>query len=131
MTPAIQQSVQFACTPKVLFEMYLDSAKHAAATGEPARMSRRAGGKFTAFGGMLLGRNLLVVPHSLIVQSWRSTQFAKQDLDSTLVLSFWAQGRGARIELTHVNVADSDFAGVSEGWSKYYWIPWRAYLARR
>ena len=29
MTPAIQQSVQFACTPKVLFEMYLDSAKHA------------------------------------------------------------------------------------------------------
>lgn len=32
------------------------------------------------------------------------------------------------IELTHVNVADSDFAGVSEGWAKYYFIPWRAYL---
>jgi hypothetical protein len=26
-------------------------------------------------------------------------------------------------ELTHVNVADRDFAGVSEGWFKYYWIP--------
>ena len=37
---------------------------------------------------------------------------------------------GGRIELTHVNVADSDFAGVSEGWSKYYWTPWRAYLTR-
>jgi hypothetical protein len=47
------------------------------------------------------------------------------------VLSFWAQGKGARIELTHVNIADSDFAGVSEGWSKYYWIPWRAYLQRK
>jgi uncharacterized protein YndB with AHSA1/START domain len=34
-------------------------------------------------------------------------------------------------ELTHVKVADSDFAGVSEGWSKYYWLPWREYLDRR
>jgi hypothetical protein len=45
-----------------------------------------------------------------------------------LVLTFWAHGRGGRIQLTHVNVADSDFAGVSEGWAKYYFIPWRAYL---
>jgi hypothetical protein len=26
--------------------------------------------------------------------------------------------------------AESDFAGVSEGWSKYYWVPWRDYLTR-
>jgi hypothetical protein len=38
--------------------------------------------------------------------------------------------RGGRIELTHVNVADGDFAGVSEGWSKYYFIPWLSYLTR-
>jgi hypothetical protein len=32
------------------------------------------------------------------------------------------------IELTHVNVADTDFPGVSEGWSKYYRVPWRHFL---
>jgi uncharacterized protein YndB with AHSA1/START domain len=84
-----------------------------------------------AFGGALSGIILQVVPNRLIVQSWRSTHFAKQDLDSTLMLSFWPQRRGARIELTHVNIADADFAGVSEGWSKYYWVPWRAYLVRK
>ena len=57
------------------------------------------------------------MPGRLIVQSWRSSEFGRRELDSTLVL-----------QLTHVNVADSDFAGVSEGWSKYYFIPWRAYL---
>jgi hypothetical protein len=64
------------------------------------------------------------------VKSWRSTGFAKADMDSTLVLSFAAIRGGGRIELTHVNVADGDFAGVSEGWSKYYFIPWLSYLTR-
>jgi hypothetical protein len=39
--------------------------------------------------------------------------------------------RGGRIELTEVNVAERDFAGVSEGWSKYYFVPWREHLTRR
>ena len=86
------------------------------------------GARFAAFGGALSGTILQLVPNRLIVQSWRSTQFGKRDIDSTLVLSFWPDPGGGRIELTQVNVADSDFAGVSEGWSKYYWNPWRAYL---
>ena len=83
---------------------------------------------FEAFGGALTGTILQVAPNRLIVQSWRSTEFAKRDIDSTLILSFWPDGSGGRIELTHVNVPDSDFAGVSEGWSRYYWIPWRTHL---
>ena len=52
-------------------------------------------------------------------------------IDSILTLSFWPQGDGARVELAHINVADEDFAGVSQGWEKYYWTPWRAYLEAR
>jgi activator of HSP90 ATPase len=108
--------------------MYLDPKEHAAFTGSPVKIAARVGADFRAFGGALSGRVLQVIPNRLIVQSWRSTQFSKRDIDSTLVLTFWQLKSGARIELTHVNVADSDFAGVAEGWSKYYWIPWRAYL---
>ena len=50
-------------------------------------------------------------------------------LDSILVLTFWPEGKGSRIELVHVNVPEEDFAGISEGWAKFYWNPWRAYLA--
>ena len=28
------------------------------------------------------------------------------------------------------HVHDADFAGVSQGWEKYYWTPWRAFLLR-
>ena len=44
MTRAIQQSVEFRVSPEELFEIYLDSKKHSAATNTPARPPRRAPG---------------------------------------------------------------------------------------
>ena len=116
--------------PSRLYAMYLDPSEHSAFTGSTVTIANHAGAPFRAFDGALTGTILQVVPNRLIVQSWRSTEFAKRDLDSTLILSFWPDPAGCRIELTHVNVADTDFAGVSEGWSKYYWLPWRAYLEK-
>jgi len=130
MPRTVTLAVALPCPPARLYAMYLNPREHAAFTGAPVKIAARAGAHFEAFGGALTGTILQVVPKRLIVQSWRSTEFAKRDLDSTLVLSFWPDSAGGRIELTHVNVADSDFAGVSEGWSKYYWVPWRAYLEK-
>ncbi len=115
-------------TPETLFDMYLDPATHAAFTGFPVTIDRRPGAPFRAFDGSLSGMMLHVEPQRLIVQTWRSTNFADDDIDSVLVLSFWPEEGGARIELAQINVADRDFAGVSHGWEKYYWTPWRAYL---
>jgi uncharacterized protein YndB with AHSA1/START domain len=128
MPRTVTMAVHLPCSAARLYRMYLDPRQHAAFTGAPVKIAARAGAKFEAFGGALTGIILQVVPNRLVVQSWRSTHFARRDLDSTLVLSFWPEKGGGRIDLTHVNVADSDYSGVSEGWSKYYWVPWRQYL---
>ena len=130
MPRTVTMAVHLPASAAKLYRMYLDPKQHAAFTGSPVTIAPRVGAPFKAFGGALSGTVLHLVPNRLIVQSWRSTKFSRRDLDSTLVLSFWPEKPGARIELTHVNVADSDFAGVSEGWGKYYWAPWRAYLDR-
>ncbi len=127
--PTVTMAVEFPASPARLYRMYLDPKLHAAFTGAPVTIAARAGARFEAFGGALSGTILQVVPNRLIVQSWRSAHFGRRDLDSTLVLAFLPVKGGGRIELTHVNVAESDFAGVSEGWSSYYWVPWRRYLA--
>ena len=114
--------------PDVLFDMYLDPTAHEAFTGAPVAIGPRPGTPFRAFDGQLSGTMLHVEPKRLIVQTWRSINWAAEDMDSVLVLSFWPEGDGARIELAHINVSDRDFAGVSHGWEKYYWTPWRAYL---
>ena len=128
MPRTITIAAQLPAPAARLYRMYLDPRRHAAITRAAVRIAARIGAPFRAFGGALTGRILALIPGRLIVQSWRSTEFLRRDLDSTLVLSFWPERSGARIELTHVNVADRDFAGVSEGWTKYYFNPWRSYL---
>lgn len=130
MTKAIQQSVKFKATPQLVFELYMDSKKHTAATKAPARISRKAGGRFSAHGGMVSGRNLLIVPNRMIVQAWRSVNFKSADADSILVITFRKVARGAQVDLVHVNVPVQDHAGVAQGWKKYYWDAWRRYIAR-
>jgi activator of HSP90 ATPase len=121
-------AASFPAGPERLYDMYLDAKSHAAFTGAPVTIEARAGAAFYAFNGALTGSILHVEPKRLIVQKWRSTNFPDAAIDSVLVLSFWPDGEGARIELVHVNVPEEDFAGVSEGWAKYYWNPWRTYL---
>ena len=131
MTKPIVQSVLFEASPAKLFRIYTRSREHSAATGSKAVISAKAGAKFTAFEGMLSGRNLIVVPNRMIVQAWRATHWEKTDLDSIVVLSFSAAPEGGRLDLVHVGVPQHDHQGVRLGWPKYYWKPWRAYLAKR
>ena len=128
MNKIIKQSVLLPASPRELYAQYLNSKAHGAITGGKVLISPRIGSRFDAFGGMLTGRVLDLIPGRLIVQAWRSGIFKKADLDSTLVLRFSAKGKGACIDLVHVNVPDHDYRGVNAGWRKYYWKPWLEYL---
>ncbi len=128
MPNTVQVAAALPASPDELFDMYLNPAVHAAITGAPVSIRPRAGAEFRAFNGMLSGTILQVMPKRLIVQSWRASGWKASEIDSTLILTFWAAGRGTRIELVHVNVPKHDFAGISHGWEKYYWGPWREYL---
>ena len=129
MTPLIEQTVSFPnITPAELYELFMDSAKHSAATGMPAKVSRKLGGKWSAFGGMILGKTLALVPNRMIVQAWRSSAWKKSDSDSVLVVRFEKTKNGAAAYLAHIGVPSYDHEGVTEGWKKYYWEPWKKYL---
>lgn len=127
----LRQTVTFNVPPKHLFEIYTDSKKHSAATNAKASVSRKVGAKWSAFDGMIGGRNLIVVPNRLIVQAWRAAHWKKTDPDSILVLNFSKTRAGCRVELVHTNIPDHDFKGVRNGWPNYYWKPWREYLAKQ
>ena len=130
MARTLFQAVRLNAPPAQLYAQYLNPRTHRAITGAKAKVSAKKGAAFSAFSGALSGRILQLVPKRLIVQSWRASHWNRDDLDSILILSFHAEGRGGRIELVHVNVPEHDLAGVSEGWHIYYWIPWRSYLRK-
>ncbi len=55
MRRTLQQSVVLPASPARLYAMYLNSKTHAAITGELARIGRKRGAAFRAFGGTLIG----------------------------------------------------------------------------
>jgi hypothetical protein len=134
MRSVIQQSIVLPAAAETLFVMYLDPAAHAAFTGWPVEIGPQAGATFRAFGGQLSGTILALVRPRLIVQSWRSTKFRAEDVDSTLILQFLPESDGTsqgRIDLVHVDVPEHDYQDVVDGWQKYYWAPWKTYLEQR
>lgn len=130
MTPTISQRVRFSASPETLFEMYLDSKKHSASTGAPAKLSRKVGGAWSAHGGAIGGKNLQIIPGKLIVQAWRAGFWKKDEL-SVLIMRFEKAQGGANVEIVHVGVPQHDQKGVRNGWPKYYWKPWKKYLAAK
>jgi activator of HSP90 ATPase len=128
MAQTVHQTIILPARPDRLFDMYLDPKEHAAFTGAPVTIAARPGAAFSAFGDKLSGTILHVAPKKMIVQTWRSVNFPAEAIDSVLVLTFWPNEQGGRIELTQVNVCDEDFEGVNKGWPKFYWEPWKAHL---
>ena len=131
MRSVIQQSVVLPAKPEALYRMYLDPAVHGAITGAEVAIGGQRGAEFKAFEGMLTGTMLEVVEPRLIVQSWRSAHFTDDDPDSTLILAFSSEGAEGWIDLVHLDVPEHDYQPVVEGWEKFYWTRWRAYLAER
>jgi len=129
MRNVIRQSVVLPASADKLFEMYLNPSTHQAITGASVEIGDQRGSEFKAFDGALTGTVLEVIKPRLIIKSWRSFNFMAQDPDSTLILTFTSEGDEGRIDLIHLDVPDQDYGGVKQGWEKYYWAPWRIYLA--
>ncbi len=130
MINVIQQSVEFEkTTPEELFSILLDPRKHSEIIKAEARISRKEGDSFSAFNGMVTGKNLAIVPHQMIVQSWRGNAWKEDDLDSIVIMTFTSTKRGAKIDLVHANVPDQ-FVKV-EKWKEAYWEPMKVSLSSK
>jgi len=130
MTKEIRHTVTIGAEPRAVYRALIDEKKHAAFTGEPARISRKVGGAFTCYGGHLSGLNLELVPSKRIVQSWRAKGWpAGVHSIVSFALSRKAGGR-TRIRFTHVGVPASAFRDINKGWRTFYWERLKAHLGK-
>ncbi len=128
MSTTIRQTVLLDAPPHDVFEAILDSKKHSAFTKDKASLSRKVGGKFTAFDGYIEGKNLRIEKDKVIVQSWRTTDFKESDPDSKIMFHFSKKGKGTRLMFVHSNVPNRLAEELRQGWLDFYWAPLKAYL---
>ena len=130
MPKTIRQTVTIKASPRAVYEGLMDSRKHAAFSGRPARISRKVGGRFTAYGSYLSGVNLELVPGRKIVQFWRSNNWPAFHY-STVTFALTPVKGGTRLAFTQAGVPNNDYKAKKSGWIKSYWIPMKALLEKR
>ena len=129
MPKTIRQSVTFKASPHAVYEALMDSRRHAAFSGRPASISRKPGGRFTAYGPYLSGVNIELIPDKKIVQFWRSNNWPKFHY-STVTFALTKVKGGTRLRFTQAGVPDNDYKAKKRGWVRSYWEPMKAMLER-
>lgn len=79
------------------------------------------------FGGMIVGRNVELVPNQRIVQAWRPTHW-DPGVYSIVRFELKAQGPGTLVVLDHTGFPEGEFDHLDLGWRSHYWEPLKKYL---
>lgn len=121
---------EFAVSPEVIYEAWLDGEKHAAMTGAAATGSAEEGSVFTAWDGYISGKNRTLIPNTKIVQAWRTTEFPDDAPDSTLTIELSESVTGTLLKLTHEGTPQDQEANYEQGWNDHYFIPMQEYFVK-
>lgn len=129
-TKEISHEVLIAASPKEVFEALMDGKKHAKFTGAAAKIGRKPGSAFQCYGSYITGTTLELQPARLIVQAWRSRNWAKGTHSIVAFRLARAAGGKTKLHFKHVGVPASDYADRNKGWRTHYWEPLKNYLEK-
>ena len=127
-TKTIQQTVTFKASPKQVYEMIMDSKRHSALSGEKAKISRKVGGQFTAWGSHISGFNLALKPAEKIVQAWRATGWWP-DHYSIAIFDIKKVPGGSKLKFIQIGIPPHRYSGHYRGWIEAYWTPMKEVFA--
>ena len=123
----IKQTVHFNASPHEVFELLMDSKKHAGFTGSKAKISRAKNGKIEAYGGWIEGKNLGIVKDKKIVQLWRGADWPIGHFSKVQFL-LEKKGASTKLTFTQKNVPYKQYKHINQGWKDQYWEKMKIYL---
>ncbi|MBL8915986.1 MAG: SRPBCC domain-containing protein [Archangium sp.] len=126
MAENISLSDIIPASPERVYTAWLDAEQHGAMTGSTA--TDEGDGRFTAWDGYISGRTVSAVPHSKIVQAWRTTEFPTDDPDSILTLHFETVEGGTKVSVTQENLPDGQGDSYAKGWDEFYFAPMKKHF---
>ena len=126
---SLHQEIDYKATPQRIYEVILSSKDFTSFSGYPAEIDPKVGGAFSMFGGLVLGRNVELIPNQRIVQAWRLSQEFPEGVYSLVKFELKPEGSGTKIILDHTGFPEGHFDHLDIGWHSHYWDPLRKFLA--
>ena len=127
MAVSFRISTTIPAPPERIFAAWLDSNAHSAMTGAGASVSPNPGEVFQAWDGYIQGRNLELEPGRRIVQAWRTVEFADDEPDSRLEITFQAVPDGTLVTIFHSELPPNGMQ-YEQGWQESYFDPMLVYF---
>jgi len=132
--PNVLVSAWFPTTPGALSAAWLDADAHTAMTGGRAEVAPVERSAFTAWDGYIEGTLIEIEHERRILMTWRTTDFAPDDGDSLVELTFSRAHGGTQLWLHHTDIPRSQGTRYRAGWRDFYVRPmteyFTAFLAR-
>jgi activator of HSP90 ATPase len=126
---SLHQEIDFKAPPQRIYEILLSSKDFTAFSGAPAEIDPKAGGTFSMFGGMVVGRNVELVPNQRIVQAWRVIGDWPEGVYTLVKFELKPRAPGTTLLLDHTGFGEGDFDHLNAGWYSHYWEPLKKFLA--
>jgi len=126
---SLHQEIDYKASPQRIYEVILSSKDFASFSGYPADIDPKVGGAFSMFGGLVVGRNVELIPNQRIVQAWRLSQEFSEGVYSLVKFELKPEGSGTRIILDHTGFPEGHFDHLDTGWHSHYWEPLKKFLA--
>jgi activator of HSP90 ATPase len=124
----LHQEIDLKASPERIYSALLDSKQFTAFTGLPAEIDPNAGGAFSMFGGLIVGRNVELISSLRIVQAWRPASW-DPGVYSIVKFQFKKLGLETRVALDHTGFPEGKFVGLDSGWHERYWDPLKKFFA--
>lgn len=130
MSSTIHQEIIFKSSPNSVYEALTNANKFSEVTGgAPTEISHEAGGSFSCFGGMIVGRNIELVPNQRIVQAWRPANW-EEGVYSLVKFELKEQGSETLLIFDHTGIPSGQAEHLEAGWHENYWKNIEKYLAK-
>jgi activator of HSP90 ATPase len=126
---SLHQEINLKAPPQRIYEILLSSKDFTEFSGAPAEIDPKAGGTFSMFGGMIVGRNVELVPNQRIVQAWRAIGDWPDGVYTLVKFELKPRGSGTTLILDHTGFGEGDFDHLNAGWYSHYWEPLKKFLA--
>ena len=125
---SLHQEITLNANQQRIYQALLDSKQFSAFTRLSAEIDPKAGGAFTMFGGLIVGRNVELIPNQRIVQAWRPTHW-DPGIYSIVKFELEPLGSETKVVLDHTGFPEGEFDSLNTGWKPRYWDPLKKFLA--
>lgn len=126
-TKTINQEVIISASPHEVYEVLMNSEKHAGLVNSNADIRPEAGRSFKIYDGYIEGKNIELIRDKKIVQDWRGDEECwPKDHYSRITIILEEAEEGTRLMFTQEKMPEECYDNFYDGWIDNYWKPLQA-----